>query len=271
MVSNGVGSATSVAATLTVTAAPIPPTVISQPANQTVAEGDPATFSVVATGDNPLTYQWRRNSVVISGEVNASLNLATTTIAESGDLFDVVVSNGVGSATSAPAILTVLPDASDPVTITLAVTNGWDQKNDKTLANDAKLYVVQTGDDEWWSIESDYFTRFEFEAVPDDAIVSSVKVYFEYWQEEGMEAGSMIWHVDTNGLTNNTVSNVLTITAPDHHGENAESVAEWEVCDSIVTCSALPVDDLKIVVQNIDGEGKKSLLDKIWVDVTFNP
>jgi len=72
VVTNSVGSMTSNSATLTVTAAPVAPSVTTQPANQTVAAGQSATFSVVATGTSPLTYQWQKNSANIAGAMSHS-------------------------------------------------------------------------------------------------------------------------------------------------------------------------------------------------------
>src|SRR4029077_6353219 len=51
-------------ATLTVNSSP---TITSQPANQTVAVGQTATFSVAANGASPLTYQWQKNQLNIAG------------------------------------------------------------------------------------------------------------------------------------------------------------------------------------------------------------
>jgi hypothetical protein len=39
------------------------PSIGTQPQNTTVSPGAPATFSVVASGGSPLTYQWQRNGV----------------------------------------------------------------------------------------------------------------------------------------------------------------------------------------------------------------
>ena len=107
VVSNSAGSATSTAATLTVNAATTAPSVTSQPANQTVTVGQMATFSVTATGTSPLTYQWRKNAITISGAASASYTTPATTTGDNGAKFDVVVSNSAGSATSNAAMLTV--------------------------------------------------------------------------------------------------------------------------------------------------------------------
>ena len=107
VVSNVAGSVTSAAAILTVNGAPVAPSITTPPANVTVTAPAAANFSVVATGTAPLSYQWRRNGAPIAGATNASYVLNPTAVADSGAQFSVVVSNSVGSATSAAATLTV--------------------------------------------------------------------------------------------------------------------------------------------------------------------
>jgi hypothetical protein len=106
VVSNVAGSVTSNNATLTVISA-IPPSITTQPANVTVRAGRKAKFTVTATGTAPLTYQWMKNGVNISGATRASYTTPATTGADNGALFAVVVSNVAGSVTSNNAILTV--------------------------------------------------------------------------------------------------------------------------------------------------------------------
>ena len=72
LVSNATGSVTSNAAILTVSAAPVAPAITTQPASQTVTAGQTASFSVAATGTAPLSYQWRKNGVAISGATLSS-------------------------------------------------------------------------------------------------------------------------------------------------------------------------------------------------------
>ena len=55
VVSNGAGSTTSNAATLSVNPTPAAPSITAQPASQTVTTGQSATFSVAATGTAPLS------------------------------------------------------------------------------------------------------------------------------------------------------------------------------------------------------------------------
>jgi hypothetical protein len=86
---------------------PTAPAITTQPTNQTVSAGQTATFSVVATGTAPLSYQWQLNGANISGATSASYTTPVTTTANSGQQFRAVVSNSVGNATSTLATLTV--------------------------------------------------------------------------------------------------------------------------------------------------------------------
>src|SRR5207247_2481251 len=79
------------------------PTITTQPASQTVTAGQPATFSVSATGTAPLSYQWQKGVTPISGATGASYITPPTTGGDNGALFRVVVSNAAGSVTSTAA------------------------------------------------------------------------------------------------------------------------------------------------------------------------
>lgn len=112
VVSNTAGSKTSAIATLTVGAAAVAPTITVQPANQIVTAGQTATFSVTATGTAPLSYQWQMNASDITGATSPSFTTPVTTVADSGELFRVNVSNSVGTTPSNTATLTVNPGTS---------------------------------------------------------------------------------------------------------------------------------------------------------------
>lgn len=106
IVTNSFGTATSNEATLTVN---IPPSITTQPSDQSVTQGQPATFAVAATGSATLTYQWQRNQVNISGATSPSYTIASTAPSDTGAKFRCVVTNGFGTATSNEATLTVQP------------------------------------------------------------------------------------------------------------------------------------------------------------------
>jgi hypothetical protein len=110
VITNSAGRVTSNAVTLTVNVAP---GITTQPVNQAVTAGQPATFTVAATGTPAPTYQWRKDGANISGATSATV---TITSAQSGDAssYDVVITNSLGTVTSAAATLTVNLPAGYP-------------------------------------------------------------------------------------------------------------------------------------------------------------
>ena len=108
-VSNNVGSVTSNPALLTVNAAMSAPVITIQPTSQTVTVPNSAVFSAAATGTAPMSYQWMRNGLSISGASGSTYMTSATSTSDNGAAFSVVISNAAGSATSAAAVLTVAP------------------------------------------------------------------------------------------------------------------------------------------------------------------
>jgi len=134
VVTNVAGSTTSAAATLTVSAAAQPPVIVTQPASQTIALGSSASFTVAATGTAPLTYQWSKDGVALSGATSATLDFVSVTAADAGS-YTVAVGNAAGNVTSDAATLTVIlpptiiaqpvgatADIGNTVTFTVGVT-----------------------------------------------------------------------------------------------------------------------------------------------------
>jgi len=148
IVSNSLGTATSNQAILTVNSAPVAPTITTQPANQTITAGQTATFSVVATGTAPLTYQWQKNGSAVSGATATSYTSPVATTADSGELFRVVVTNSAGNVTSNSATLTVNPGTSNSSVdvITYHYDNGRSGMNlNETTLTPANVNSTQFG------------------------------------------------------------------------------------------------------------------------------
>jgi hypothetical protein len=86
-----------------------PLSIATQPTAQSVTTGQTATFSVTASGTEPLTYQWYRGGSAISGATASSYTTPVTVIADNGSLFKVDVRDGSGtSLTSTEVGLTVI-------------------------------------------------------------------------------------------------------------------------------------------------------------------
>lgn len=93
------------------------PKVTVQPLSLTKPTNGTAQFGVTATGSPSFRYQWQKNNVNLPGETGATLMLNALALKDAAS-YRVVITNDVGTATSAAAKLSVLipPHMSkDPV------------------------------------------------------------------------------------------------------------------------------------------------------------
>src|ERR1035437_3041664 len=104
--SNIAGGAISSNAFLTVNTSPVAPVFNSQPASLVVLAGSTVSFTAVAAGTAPISYQWNKNSAPIPGATSSTLTLTNIQVAADGS-YTLTASNSVGSVTSDPAQLTV--------------------------------------------------------------------------------------------------------------------------------------------------------------------
>ncbi|MDB6035541.1 MAG: hypothetical protein JWM16_5879, partial [Verrucomicrobiales bacterium] len=90
------------------------PVIISSPISQTVMEGASVSFTVVAAGTGPFTYQWQFNGQTISNATSSTLLISSAQTNRSG-AYSVVVGNYEGSVgtISAPLSVLTLADAVD--------------------------------------------------------------------------------------------------------------------------------------------------------------
>ena len=120
VLSNSAGSATTRAATLTVAGPPADsaPQVTTQPTNQTVADGDYATFTVAASGSPAPTTQWQVSSdggqtwSAVLGATSTSYAFKPT-MAQNGYEYRAVFSNLAGTATTSAATIVVASESGN--------------------------------------------------------------------------------------------------------------------------------------------------------------
>ncbi len=93
--------------------AAVAPAITSQPSNQTVTIGSPASFTVTASGSPAPTFQWRKSGVDINGATSATYAIGAATASDAGS-YRVVVTNSAGNVTSVVATLTVNAASAGP-------------------------------------------------------------------------------------------------------------------------------------------------------------
>ena len=89
----------------------VAPVITAQPQSQTLAVYQNAAFSVTATGDALLRYQWRLNGNPVAGATNSMLALNNAQPEQAGD-YDVLVFNRAGSVVSTNATLSLIYPAT---------------------------------------------------------------------------------------------------------------------------------------------------------------
>jgi len=87
-----------------------PPTITTHPQSQNPYPGDPASFSVVATGTPTLKYQWQKDGSDIPGATSSSYHISAAQESDEGS-YRCIVSNDAGSEPSDSATLTLSPPA----------------------------------------------------------------------------------------------------------------------------------------------------------------
>jgi len=92
----------------------IPPVIAAQPVSSAIFEGRNTRFNVTASGEEPLTYQWRKNTInvsdggTLSGTTSRTLVITGAVAGDAGS-YDVVITSPGGSVTSTAATLMVVP------------------------------------------------------------------------------------------------------------------------------------------------------------------
>ncbi|MBP7951120.1 MAG: hypothetical protein KA004_15825 [Verrucomicrobiales bacterium] len=98
----------------------VPPTLGASPLARSVLERGQTTFSIIVNGGTlPLQYKWFKDDVEILNQSGPEFTV-NPVLSTSGGAYKCTVSNSAGSATSTPAVLTVLPSVDSA-----ALTECW--------------------------------------------------------------------------------------------------------------------------------------------------
>ena len=110
---------------------------LTPPLSQTAECSSNTTFTVTATGQPPLAYQWSLRASPILDATSSTLTLTGVGFAQAGQ-YSVVITNAYGSATGGPAVLTIVD--TTPPTILACASN-------RTLSGGRQLRRQPAGPD----------------------------------------------------------------------------------------------------------------------------
>lgn len=123
VVANVYGSAASASAALEISTGDIAPS-ITGPNNQTVIQGNNATFSASPIGKPIPTVQWQSNSVDIPDATNTTLVVSNAQYAtENGTVYSIIASNEAGNATNSAILNIIVAPVITNQPVNLVVTN----------------------------------------------------------------------------------------------------------------------------------------------------
>ncbi len=188
-------------------AATIPAAIVSHPTPVFVAPGQTARFGVVAVGKPAPTFLWRRNSTPIPTATGANLEIANAQVADVGT-YDVVVTNGGGSATSLGAALTVNASAATHAVVAPGFVAGRNIEISNTLS-----YAGTPGGLAWsvtlppgWSFVADNGTSAGVK--PAAGATGTLR-----WEWTLVPAGPLTFSYTMKSPANETVDRSLTASA----------------------------------------------------------
>jgi len=118
IVSNIAGSVSTIPSVLSVLANA--PAILSNPTSQSATLGSTIVFSVSATSNASLTYQWNLNGVAIAGATSSSCIVKADSTSKAGN-YTCVVTNSGGSVTTSPAVLSLVTTSKPGRLVNLSV------------------------------------------------------------------------------------------------------------------------------------------------------
>jgi glucose/arabinose dehydrogenase len=185
------------------------PSIGTEPTDRLVSVGHDTTFTVGASGNAPLTYQWSRNGSPIPGATAASYTTPALDMSDDGAAYQVLVSNSHGSATSRNAVVHMTTDQPPSATIDLPASDSLYSGGD-TIA-----FSGSASDPEMGPLGGSSFTwQVDFGHHPPD----SPNAHFHPVTAATTGSTSGSFSVPTEGHTETDVYYHITLTVTDAAG-----------------------------------------------------
>jgi hypothetical protein len=170
---------------------------------------------------------------------------------------------------SATQEFTVSVNPTPPRTATLTIVDGYDQRARKKLSVDGKAEIVKVSDDKCQEIMPGSYVSYDFSkvSIPPGAMVSSVVVFVEHFEEDRIIPGKMKWQIGT-GWPNDPVV-WISVNAPIRKGQKNEAVDSLDITSFVDTPEK--VKSLQFQITNNDIESrKKASVDCVYVEIGWD-
>jgi len=179
----------------------------------------------------------------------------------------------VADSNSTPALdtqsFTIKVNPPPPKIAKLTVLDGFNQSTRRTLSAEGKANLVQSSDNNRWPAVYCSYVSYDFSdvSIPADAVIKSVVVRVEHFEEERFAQGSLKWAIGTGWPNKPAVWAALN--APVHEEEHHEAVDSWDVTGVVDTREK--INSLQFQVKNDDKiTRRKTFIDYIYVLVEWD-
>jgi hypothetical protein len=174
---NSNGTTTSNPAIVTIQGAE--PTIVALPTAQAATIASNTTFTVVASGDPSPAYQWMKDGVALAdnsrviGANTATLRLLELSQSDAGN-YTVVIHNGIGTITSSPVTLSVIPAVwISNLSVRANMAAAQTMIVGLTVTNDAEPVMVRAAGPALADVFPDLFSRVQVMADPRIALYAA--------------------------------------------------------------------------------------------------
>ena len=151
----------------------------------------------------------------------------------------------------------------------LTVMEGYNQINSSILLAEDKSNLVQFSDDRRLAISYGSYISYDFSnvSIPVDAVIKSVVIYVEHFEEERFTSGKLKWSIGTGWPTKPVIW--AELNAPLHEEESHEAFDSWDITSLVDTPEK--INSLQLRVKNNDNfSSGKTLIDYIHVVVDWD-
>ena len=161
-------------------------------------------------------------------------------------------------------------EKSIPVSYTQSVTiKAYPVPLKITASADSKSNIVRSSDNDRLETKAGSHISCEFSdvSVPANAVIRSVVLFVEHFEEERFARGKLEWAIGTGWPVKPVVWAMMK--APVHEGESSEAVDAWDITSVVNT--AEKINSLQLQVKNNnDAANGKTLVDYAYVVVEYN-
>ena len=224
---------------------------------------NPSTDDVGVTGYNV----YRDNVLVttVGGQAYSDIGLAAAT----SYLYELsavdAAANESTRSSAVSAVTPALPPA--PQTVTLTIVDGFDETEGETLIESGQLPVLLSSDDDRLETEAGFYGSYEFSdlTLPAGALITSVEIFVEHYEEGGYLDGALEWSIGT-GWPNAPVLWATSSGVPVRKPQPNETVDSWDVT-GFITPENLNL--LELMVKNNENN-RSTNTDLAYVVVNFS-